>query len=170
MGNKEQIFGQLVKENRDAVYRICLAYLYDRSHADDLYQEILLQAWKSLDNFRGDASISTWLYRIAVNTAITYNRKQVKNKVEALPDHLQPAVSFYSESRAKEEQLNQLSLAISRLEEQDRLLISLVLEDMSYKQIAEITGTSVNNTGVRITRAKARLMKLMTDKNAADGF
>lgn len=170
MKQKEQIFGQLVKDNKSAVYRICLAYLYDRSHADDLYQEILLQAWKSLDAFRGDASMNTWLYRIAVNTAITYNRKQAKSRVEELPDHLQPAILQHSESREREEKLNKLSVAISQLEEQDRLLISLVLEDMSYKQIAEITGTSVNNTGVRITRVKARLMKLMTEKNGDDGL
>lgn len=169
MKQKEQIFTQLVADNRKAVYRICLAYLYDRSHADDLYQEILLQAWKSLDSFRGDASMNTWLYRIAVNTAITYNRKEARSRVNELPDHLQPPAS-HSEAQDREAQLNKLSLAISRLEEQDRLLISLVLEDMSYKQIAEITGTSVNNTGVRITRVKARLMKLMTKKNGDDGF
>ena len=170
MQQKEHIFGEIVRENHGRIYRICLAYLYDKSHAADLYQEILLQIWKSLDNFKGAATMGTWIYRIAVNTAITYNTQHKKNKLEALPETFHPADDHSAGIMEKESQLSRLHLAISQLEEQDRLIISLVLEDMTYKDIADITGSNTNNIGVRITRIKARLLKLMNDKTAQDGF
>lgn len=166
----EQLFNKAVKDNQAAVYRICLAYLYDRSHAADLYQEIMLQVWKSMPRFRGDASINTWIYRIAVNTAITYNAQYKKAKHAALPDMGGVADTGIQEKIQQEAALNKLSYAISQLEEHDRLLVSLMLEGMSYKEIAEITGSNTNNIGVRITRIKARLMKLMNNKTEDDGL
>jgi RNA polymerase sigma factor (sigma-70 family) len=166
---REQIFNEMVAESRAAIYRICLAYLHDRSWADDLYQEILLQLWSSMHRFRGDAKRSTWVYRVAVNTAFTYNALHRRNSHRELPEavhHLPDETSV----NGQEQQMQQLYAAIARLAEQDRLIISLVLEDLSYKEIADITGSSVTNTGVRIARIKARLMKLMNPENAEDGF
>ncbi len=164
MEQRDKLFAGIVKENQGAIYRICLAYLYDKSHAADLYQEILVQVWKSMDNYKGAAAMSTWIYRIAVNTAITYNTKYSKNKHDELPEYINLPEEGLQPVLEKEAQLNQLSIAISKLEEHDRLLISLVLEDLSYKEIAEITGSNTNNIGVRITRIKARLLKLMNEK------
>ena len=159
---KEILFNQLVKENRASIYRICRAYLYDVSQADDLYQEILFQAWKSIQTFNGESKVSTWIYRIAVNTAINYNLKNKRHQHAPLPDYFQAAYEdTMGEKLEQEAQFNKLRYCISQLETQDRLIISLVLEDKSYKDIAEITGSNVNNTGVKITRIKARLLKLM---------
>ncbi len=166
----EQLFNKAVRDNQAAVYRICLAYLYDRSHAADLYQEVMLQVWKSMPRFRGDASINTWIYRIAVNTAITYNAQYKRNSYTALPDMGGIPDSGMGEKLQQEVALNKLSQAISKLEEHDRLLVSLMLEGMSYKEIAEITGSNTNNIGVRISRIKNRLMKLMNDKTDEDGL
>ena len=166
----EQLFNKAVQDNQAAVYRICLAYLYDRSHAADLYQEIMLQVWKSMPRFRGDASINTWIYRIAVNTAITYNAQYKRSSYAELPDMGGVADSGMREKMQQEVALNKLSQAISKLEEHDRLLVSLMLEGMSYKEIAEITGSNNNNIGVRISRIKNRLMKLMNDKTDDDGL
>lgn len=160
----------MVREHHGSIYRICMAYLYDKSHVDDLYQEILLQLWGSLDRYRGDAKMGTWVYRVAVNTAITYNIRNKKTKLEELPETIHIADDPTGQAKEKETQLSQLYKAISQLEEQDRLLISLVLEDMSYRDIAEITGSNTNNIGVRINRVKARLLKLMTDKTDDDGL
>lgn len=170
MDNRDKIFADIVKENQGAIYRICLAYLYDKSHAADLYQEILVQVWKSLDSYRGAASMGTWIYRIAVNTAITYNTQYKKGKHEALPEGVNIADDGLRRAIEKESQLNDLSRAISQLEEHDRLLVSLLLEDMSYKEIAEITGSTTNNIGVRITRVKGRLLKLMEHKTDNNGL
>lgn len=165
MNQQEHIFNRIVQDNHASIYRICRAYLYDRSHAEDLCQEILVRVWQNLDSYKGDAQLSTWIYRIAVNTAISYNRKNSKTQHHELPETVNLADDSHSLTAEKEQQLNALTRAISELEEHDRLVISLVLEDLSYKEIAEITGQSVTNIGVRINRIKARLLKLMTDQN-----
>ena len=170
MNQREKIFSDLVREHHASIYRICIAYLYDKSHAEDLYQEILLQLWNSLDNYKGAAKMSTWIYRVAVNTAITYNIRNKRTKFEELPESVNIADEQEVHAKEKETQLSQLTRAINQLEEPDRLIISLVLEDLSYKEIAEITGSNTNNIGVRITRIKTRLLKIMNNKTADDGI
>ncbi len=120
----------------------------------------MLQVWKSLDKYKGDAKVNTWVYRIAVNTAITYNLKHKRTQYEALPATAE-IIADQGRSTEREQQLTALTAAIRKLDEGDRLIISLVLEDLSYKEIAEVTGNSVNNIGVKINRIKTRIMKLM---------
>lgn len=159
---QEEEFNELVKSNHASIYRICRAYLYDVSHANDLYQEILFQIWKSMHNFKGKAKVSTWIYRVAVNTAITYNLKNKKYDYESLPDQIQlPYEDTMPQKLEQEVQLDHLRYCISKLEAENRLIISLVLESRSYKDIAEITGTNINQVGVKINRIKAQLLKLM---------
>lgn len=159
----EEQFNQLVRENHASIYRICRAYLYDPSMADDLYQEILFQIWKSLKNFKAQSRVSTWVYRIAVNTALSFNRKNKGKQTEPLPDTLQLAYEeSLLEKQEEEAKIDHLRICISKLSEPDRLIISLVLEDKSYKDIAEITGANVSNIGVKINRIKARLLRLMS--------
>lgn len=163
---EDQFFNDLVKDHHASIYRICRAYLYDASHADDLYQEILFQIWKSLKNFKGNSAVGTWIYRIAVNTAITFNLKNKRHQHEPLPELLQiPYEETLINKQEVEKQLDQLRYCISLLEPQDRLVISLVLEDKSYAAISEIIGTNINNVGVKINRIKTRLLKLMEQNN-----
>lgn len=162
LDKQEKDFSQLVKDNHASIYRICRAYLYDPSHANDLYQEILYQIWISMHRFAGKAKVSTWIYRVAVNTAISYNLKNKKHEHSSLPEEVQfPYEDTMPEKIEQEIQLDHLRYCISQLEAENRLIISLVLEDKSYKEIAEITGTNVNQVGVKINRIKARLLKLM---------
>lgn len=159
---QEEEFNELVKSNHASIYRICNAYLYDVSHANDLYQEVLFQIWKSMHNFKGKAKVSTWVYRVAVNTAISYNLKNKKHDYESLPDQIQlPYEDTMPQKFEQESQLDHLRYCISMLEAENRLIISLVLENRSYKDIAEITGTNINQVGVKINRIKAQLLKLM---------
>jgi RNA polymerase sigma factor (sigma-70 family) len=167
LSQHEQQFRELVAAHSGSIYRICRAYLYDKSHVDDLYQEILYQIWRSLGNFKGNAQIGTWIYRIAVNTAITYNLQYRKTALDPLPAQLHVA-DMPSDIIEKEQKLTQLETALAQLEDQDRLIISLVLEELSYKEIAEICGSNTNTIGVRINRIKARLLKLMNEKNGDD--
>jgi RNA polymerase sigma factor (sigma-70 family) len=160
---QEEHFNALIKENQASIYRICRAYIYHTADADDLYQEILFQIWKSLNSFKGKARVSTWIYRIAVNTAINFNRKNKQHQHIPLPESIQlPFEETLQQKQEDEQQLDRLRFCISRLEIQDRLIISLVLEDKSYKDIAEITGININHVGVKINRIKARLLKLMS--------
>jgi len=159
---QEAYFNELVKANHASIYRICRAYLYEASHADDLYQEILYQIWTSMQSFKERSKISTWIYRIAVNTAINFNLKNKRHQYQSMPDSFSlPYEETLPEKQEQEAALNKLRYCISQLETQDRLIISLVLENKSYKEIAEITGISMTNTGVKISRIKTRLFQLM---------
>ena len=163
--SQEEEFNALIKANHASIYRICRAYLYDVSHANDLYQEILFQIWKSIQNFKGNSRVSTWVYRVAVNTAISYNLKNKKHSHEALPDLAnQPYDDTLTAKVEQDAQLDRLRYCISKLEAQNRLIISLVLEERSYKDIAEITGTNINHVGVKINRIKGLLLKLMQNE------
>lgn len=159
----EQAFRELIQQHQDKIYRLCRGYLYDQSLADDLYQEVLINLWQSLKKFRGEAAISTWIYRVTVNTAITFNRKSKKQpqQAEISPMLYDKAQEQKEAVLQKEQQLNHLQYCISQLPKEERLIITLVLEDVSYKEISEVMGISVNYTGVKIKRIKERLGKMM---------
>lgn len=164
---EEESFNKLVVSNHASIYRICRAYIYDASLADDLYQEILYQIWKSIKNFKGNSKASTWVYRIAVNTAISFNLKNKRHQHDPLPDFIQlPYDDTLLNKQEEELKLDHLRYCINLLEPADRLIISLVLEDKSYKDIAEITGNNVNLVGVKINRIKGRLLKLMSKEKS----
>jgi RNA polymerase sigma-70 factor (ECF subfamily) len=154
--NKEQVFHGIIENSGKSLYRICMAYLYDKSYAADLYQEILLQIWNSLEKFRGEAGLNTWIYRVAVNTAISWNL-QARNK-----QHLPLPDTEWPDDQASQHEpgrLEDLHAAIQQLDPPEKLIISLVLEEMSYKEIAEVTGSTVNHIGVKINRIKAKIFK-----------
>ena len=163
MNAREQQFEQIVKEHRNRLFRICRAYLPDLDEAKDLYQEILLKVWLHLDKFRGEAQLSTWLYRISVNTALLYQRQQQRQpgRLPAHELHLPDNAHEAAEKQQQEHLLEQLHRCIAQLEKQDRLVISLVLEEVPYKEIAEVLGLTVTNVGVKINRIKQKLSALM---------
>ena len=153
---KEQLFNQLLEQSKGSIYRICKAYLYDEQQTDDLFQEILIAIWRSMDKFRNEAKWNTYIYRIAVNTAIKYNLKHKKIRIiENLP------TTTLEEKIELENRFEQMHRAIQQLKPPDRLLISLVLEDLSYKEIAEVLDSKVNLVGVRINRIKQRIIKII---------
>lgn len=163
MSDKEKHFEQIVRENRDKLYRICRACIPDPDDASDLYQEVLVKVWLNIHTFRGDAKLSTWLYRIALNTAILH-RKQKSKYTYLLPQHITEIPDNTADTTDKlhqEHLLKQLHHCISCLEKQDRLIISLVLEEVAYKEIAEVLGLSVSHVGVKINRIKQKLAVLM---------
>ncbi|MEM7659461.1 MAG: RNA polymerase sigma factor [Bacteroidota bacterium] len=160
-------FEALLKEHQDRIYRICRAYLYDQSLVEDLYQDVLLKLWQQMARFRGESQWTTWMYRIAVNTAITYNRRRKKDRqvfasqeMGVLPE---PISEGSTDAWEKERLLQQLHHSIQQLPEGDRLLVSLQLEGMSYQQISDIMGLTVNHVGVKLNRIKKKLSKLMQE-------
>ncbi|MEO0472883.1 MAG: sigma-70 family RNA polymerase sigma factor [Bacteroidota bacterium] len=165
MNQPDGHFEQIIADNKDRLYRICYAYLYDAAQVDDLYQDILINVWQGLKKFRSEAAVSTWIYRIAVNTALMYNRKtqreqQLFYKTDQIPQ--QEVRSEVDEKVKMERQLAQLTDCIRRLPKADNLMASLLLEGMSYKEIAEIMGITVNHTGVKVKRLKEKLKKQMS--------
>ena len=144
--------------------KICRAYTDSEEDFQDYYQEVCLQLWKSRENFKGDSKWSTWVYRISLNVSLSLLRKDKKvnkNSVE-LPQledgNHQQANPFDDES------LKLLYKAIKQLSDLDRAIILLYLEENSYQEIAEIMGLSPNNIGVKITRIKKKLKKILDGK------
>ncbi|MCC9165952.1 RNA polymerase sigma factor [Pontibacter harenae] len=170
MSEQEKLFEQVVQENKDKLYRICRACLPGRDDANDLYQDILVKIWLNLHTFRGDAKLSTWLYRIALNTAILHKKQQNRYALP-LPHHVIDLPDSAVETADKQQQellLQQLHYCISCLEKQDRLIISLVLEEVPYKEIAEVLGLTVSHVGVKINRIKQKLATLMEQGNGKE--
>jgi RNA polymerase sigma factor (sigma-70 family) len=169
MNRREKKFQELVKQYKDQIYRICYGYLYDLSEVHDLYQEVLINIWNNLDSFRGEAQISTWMYRIAVNTALMFNRK-AKRKSKIMADQeIFPDQMIYQdqieEKISREKALDYMAYCISQLPREDRLMIGMVLERISYKEIAAVMGITVSHTGVKIKRIKEKLSKMMQKMN-----
>lgn len=136
-------------------------YETDPEARNDLFQEIVLQLWKSFASFRGEAKITTWMYRIALNTAISgLRRKKRKLPTEDIHDrHLN--ISENPDTDHREEDLLQLQGAIRQLSEIDRAMILMALEEVPYDEIAETMGITQNNVRVRMNRIRERLRKLM---------
>ena len=150
-----------IKPFSGIIIKICRAYTNSQEDFEDYYQEVCLQIWRSKANFKGHAEWSTWIYRLALNVCLTMLKK--KNITVRFSNNHQNDVSENNHAFANEE-LNQLYGAIKKLSEVDRGVILLYLEEKSYKEIAEITGTNPNNIGVRIKRIKERLKKLLDGK------
>jgi RNA polymerase sigma-70 factor, ECF subfamily len=157
---RDRLFQELFAANRSRIQRLCYGYLGSGGDTEDLFQEIMINVWNSLPSFRGESLPSTWLYRIAVNTALVYRRK--RRSTEPLPELRDPARCAH-QNLEDEERLAALRAAIASLPDQDRVIMTLLLEGLSYKEISEITGLTVNHVGVKISRAKAQLEEILTE-------
>jgi RNA polymerase sigma-70 factor (ECF subfamily) len=160
--NKESLFNKIVKENHERIERICGYYNSNAEIRKDAYQEVLINIWNSLDNFRGDSAISTWVYRVAVNTSISFSNKSIKQSKIYIDLDTQNLSSIIDEEnlRAKlkeEKQLEKLHHELNQLTIIDSALISLQLEGLSIKEIAEIIGITEANVKVKIHRIKTLL-------------
>jgi len=154
-------FLNLISDNQGIIYKICNVFANSHEDRNDLKQEIILQLWTSYHNFQGKSKFSTWMYRIAFNTAVTNIRKSMRHPViEALSGSEQ----FYSEKDTIDclnEDINHLYKSISKLKDVDKAIVMLYLEEKSYKEIGEIIGISEKNVSVKLVRLKDKLKKLM---------
>ena len=150
----DKLFLKIIEENQGIIYKVCKMYRDGPQDQEDLFQEIALQLWKAFPKFRAESKVSTWMYRIALNTAIATFRKNTisLSQNDVLPDHM--PVSNIQETSENEEKLFE---AIRRLNQAERALIALFLEDYSYKEIAHLAGITENNVGVKISRIKEKL-------------
>lgn len=160
--NKEETFNALASDNGDRIMRICRYYSSCTEDQKDMYQEILVNIWKSLDSFRGDSALSTWVYRVAVNTALTFTGKAFRNMKLMINGNLQNLNSILDEEEfdqklVQEKQLEQLQAELNQLSVIDKALISLMLEGLTMKEIADVIGITEPNVKVKIHRVKAQL-------------
>ncbi len=161
--DKIKLFNTVYLENKELIFRLCQAFLGHSAEVEDLFQEIFLKVWNNLESFKGDSKISTWIYRIGTNTALLYRkRKARRGEREKSLDNL-PSVASSEQhqlDRARiDQQFQQLLSLIAKLEDVDRIIITMVLEGFSYKEIAEVSGLKISNVGVKINRIKNRIRK-----------
>lgn len=154
---QDKEFTDLYQQYAPGILKLCMGYTGDRTQAEDLLQEVFLSVWNNMHKFRQEASWKTWIYRIAVNTCLTYLRKR-KLKTVDIDEH--PVAQLQEEKSNREQEVQLLYTCISKLPEADRLLISMVLEDQSYEEIAAVVDISVNNLRVKIHRIKKQLTEI----------
>jgi len=161
---REALFRQIVDDHGRAIARLCAGYQRDDARRSDLEQEILLNVWRALPSFRGDASLRTWMYRVAHNVAtrhVTRAAREPKTTTdERTPEQAAPASLDQDVDRARAQQ--HLRALIAELKPLDRQLILLYLEDVAQPDIAEITGLTQANVSTRIHRIKTTLAERMT--------
>lgn len=163
MKSKESEFTHLIENNQGIVHKICRIYTSTQEEHEDLFQEIVLQLWKSYDSFKGDSKFSTWMYRVSLNTAITLIRKKKRNIMTSSIDNQSYFdIKANDSDKDKEEQLKVLYRAIKRLNDVERALVLLYLEEMSYKEIASTMGITEVNARVKMSRIRVKLKELMT--------
>jgi RNA polymerase sigma-70 factor, ECF subfamily len=156
----QEAFVRLVSEHRGMLYKVCRLYCFTAPDRQDLFQEIVFQLWRSYPGFRGEARISTWLYRIALNTAISGLRKQHRLITTVDPGLLPGEIQDIQYPAEKEDQVRQLYAAIEKLSEVEKALTMLYLEDKSYNEMEEILGISQNNLRVKMNRIRDKLRKI----------
>lgn len=153
----ETRFVQIVKEQKQAIYTVCYMFSKDKEEVNDLFQETLVNLWNGFEGFRGDSSVSTWVWRVALNTCISSERKK-QSRAETVPLSLD--IDLYSDEDAKTLQVQMLHHRIGKLGLVDRAIILLWLEDMSYEEIGAIVGISAQNVGVKLFRIKEQLKQM----------
>ena len=157
----EQKFVSDLEENQNIVHKICRLYTNNQDAHNDLFQEISIQLWRAYPKFRGDSKFSTWMYRVALNTAITLYRKSKRT----IKTHDFESVSFKIEATdyddTEEEQLKLLYKAVHHLSDIEKALVFLYLEDKNYKEIALTMGITEVNARVKMSRVKNKLRKIL---------
>ena len=156
----EKDFLAAIEENQQRIARVCQVYATDEEYGKDLYQEVLLQLWKSFATFRGEAQLSTWIYRVCLNTCIRkkYRHKQ-KNRV-----HLEDLEWIAAPAESPDERLNYLRQCIGQLQDADQMLVILYLEDLSYRKIKAVVGISENHVAVKMKRIREKLFHCINKK------
>lgn len=165
-------FQHIIDQHYGILYKIGRAYTLDDADFQDLYQEMLIQLWQSFSRFQGNSKLSTFIYRVALNTALTHKRKakrqphalRLEDQAYRLPDTSQQEAE---EDHRRTAQVNLLYECINELKKEDRAIILLHLEGNSYEEMADILGITVNNIGVRLLRVKKRLQKRLMAKGYA---
>ena len=155
--NKED-FLTLIQENKGIIIKICNSYCIDKNDREDLTQEIIYQLWKSGNSFNAESKFSTWMYRVALNVAISFYRKKIKsNPVVPLTECHMDIEDKMSDASEIEKKVILLQRFINEMKEFDRALTLLYFEEKSYNEIAEILGITETNVATRISRIKLKL-------------
>ena len=156
MDNKEKTFAQMIGEQKSTIYTVCYMFSKDQDEVNDLFQEVLIKLWRGYDDFEGRSDVRTWVYRVALNTCISLDRKRRRRSDFGL----QMDINLFEDHDADTKQVDLLHKRISQLQPFDRAIVLLWLEDISYEEIGQIVGISTKNVSVRLVRIKEQLKRM----------
>lgn len=159
MRQDEQQFSQMVKDNRGTIYSVCYMFSNDADEVADLFQEVLVRLWSGFATFHGQSETRTWIYRVALNTCISIDRKKKRRKKAMLSMD----VDYFDDSDTSSAQVKLLHDRIARLQPLDRAIVLLWLEQVSYDEIGDIVGISAKNVSVRLSRIRLQLKKMSSE-------
>ena len=157
----EHSFVKQLEENQNIAHKICRLYTNDQDSHNDLFQEITIQLWRAFPKFRGDSKFSTWMYRVALNTAITLYRKSKRQINTQDFESISFKIKTEEYDDTIEQQLKLMYGAVKKLNDIDKALVFLYLEDKSYREISETLGITEVNARVKMNRAKEKLRKTL---------
>lgn len=156
MNITEREFTQLVQGQKSTIYTVCYMFARDKDEAADLFQDVLINLWKGIGKFRNDSEISTWVYRVSLNTCISADRKKRKMPTTRLNMN----IDLFDDDDTDSRQIQVLRQRIQRLQPLDRAIVLLWLESLSYQEIADIVGLTPKNISVRLTRIRLQLKQM----------
>jgi RNA polymerase sigma-70 factor (ECF subfamily) len=157
----EKAFVDMINTHRGIIYKVCHLYCNDKADKEDLFQEIVIQLWKSFPSFRNESKLSTWMYRVALNTAISFFRKEIKKPERQSISWKEFEIPELTNSADHDEKRTVLNLAIEQLTRIEKALIVLYLDEKSYQEISDVLGISHSNVGVKLNRIKQKLEKII---------
>jgi RNA polymerase sigma-70 factor (ECF subfamily) len=160
MKENELEFNRIVKANKAAIFTVCYLFSKDQDEVNDLFQETLINLWRGFEGFQGKCDVKTWIWRVSLNTCLTFERKK-KRRVDTLP--LTMDINLFTDTDDDTRQVQMLYRRINKLGVLDRAIILLWLENMSYEEIGEIIGISTKNVSVKLVRIKEQLKKMSND-------
>lgn len=157
-------FLNIISENQGIIHKVCRVYCDTSEDREDLFQEIIAQLWRSLPTFRNESKISTWMYRVSLNTAITHFKKDKRRPDRDGIEHSNLQIEVHEYNDENEDRIKLLHQAISKLTGIEKSIVLLYLEDKKYEEIAEIVGITQNYVRVKMNRVKLKLKKLMGEE------
>ena len=155
----ESKFAQIVAEQKGTIYTVCYMFSQDADEVNDLFQEVLVNLWKGFEGFEHRSDVRTWVYRVALNTCISLDRKRHRSKSVKLTMD----INLFEDRDEDTRQVDILHKRISRLQPFDRAIVLLWLENLSYEEIGQIVGITAKNVSVRLFRIKEQLKKMSND-------
>lgn len=159
MTDTERQFAKTVREHKSTIYTVCYMFSKDDDEVNDLFQEVLINLWKGYDSFGHRSDIRTWIYRVALNTCISLDRKKRRSATVRLAMD----INLFEDRDEDTRQVDLLHKRIQRLQPFDRAIVLLWLEDLSYEEIGQIVGISTKNVSVRLFRIREQLKNMSND-------
>ena len=159
MDDDQKQFSVMVRQNKNTIFTVCYMFSKDQEEVNDLFQEVLIRLWQGFDNYKGNSKERTWIYRVALNPCISFDRKKRRHNKK----QVYMGDDLFGCNEHDSQQTEVLHKRITRLRPLDRAIVLLWLEDISYEEIGSIIGITAKNVSVRLYRIREQLKNMSND-------